>query len=122
MIKDMAAMAAECIRTPGRTSIWSPELDKYVCPDSEEGKALLQSADPPILREDSQHPTLKSQFKLVFVTSVALTVFFLLICVTLTLIAGKEPPTLHQQVVTRLLDIVQIGAGAVVGLLGGKRL
>lgn len=122
MIRDMAAMAVECVRTPGRTSIWSPELGEYVCPESDEGKSLLQSADPPLLREEPQHPTLKSQFKLVFLTSVALTVFFLLICVTLTLIAGKEPPALHQQVVTKLLDIVQISAGAVVGLLGGKRL
>jgi hypothetical protein len=26
MIKEMAQIAAECVRTPGRKSIWSPKL------------------------------------------------------------------------------------------------
>ena len=65
--KDLAQMAVECGRKPGRESIWLRELGKYVCPDSEEEKgALLQSDRPPILHEERQHPALGPQFKLVF--------------------------------------------------------
>jgi hypothetical protein len=58
--KDLAQMAVECVRRPGRESVWAPELGKYVCPDSEEEKReLLQSDRPPVLhREREHHPPL----------------------------------------------------------------
>jgi hypothetical protein len=121
--KDLAQMAVECGRKPGRESIWLRELGKYVCPDSEEEKgALLQSDRPPILHEERQHPALGPQFKLVFLTSVTLTVLFLALCVVLTLASGKEPPPLYEKLVMGLFDLVKIGAGTFLGLLAGKRL
>lgn len=120
--RDLAQMAAECVRTPGQASIWSPELGEYVCPASEKGRVLLQSDRPPVLHEEPQHPTIGPQFKLVFLTSVTLTFLFLILCVVLTLVAGKEPPPLYEKVVMGLFDLVKIGAGKFLGLLGGKRL
>lgn len=122
IVRDLAQIAAECVRTPGGESIWSPELEKYVCPDSKEGRALLQSDRPPVLHAEPQHPTIGRQFKLIFLTSATLTFLFLALCVVLTLAAGKEPPPLYEKVVMGLFDLVKIGAGTFLGLLGGKRL
>jgi hypothetical protein len=56
------------------------------------------------------------------VTSLTLTVVFLALCVVLTLAAGKQPPPLYEKIVMGLFDLVKIGAGTFLGLLGGKRL
>ena len=122
IVRDLAQIAVECAK-PGRESIWSPELGKYVCRDSEEGKrALLQSGRPPLLYKEGQHPALGQQFKLVVLISFALTVLFLVLCVVLTLVAGKEPPPLHDKIVMGLFDLVKISTGTLLGLLGGKML
>ncbi len=118
----LAQIAAECVRNPGGESTWSPELKKYVCPDSKEGSALLQSDLPPVLHAEPQHPTIGRQFKLVFLTSATLTFVFLVLCVVLTFAAGKEPPPLYEKMAMGLFDLVKIGAGTFLGLLGGKRL
>lgn len=121
--KDLAQIAVECVKNPGRESIWSPELGKYVCPDSEEGKtALLQNDRLPLFHKERQHPALGQQFKFVVLISFALTVLFLVLCVTLTLVAGKQPPPLHDKVVMGLFDLAKISTGTLLGLLGGKML
>ncbi len=57
--KDLIQIAVECVRKPGRESIWSPELGNYVCPDSEEERrALLQSDRPPLLHRNGSIPFL----------------------------------------------------------------
>lgn len=122
IIKDMAQIASECIKRPRGTSVWSPDLNRYFCPESEDGEALLARAQPPVLQEEPERPTLGKEFKIVFVSTVTLTVLFLALCVVLTLLAGKEPPPLYEKLVTGLFDLVKIGAGTFLGLLGGKRL
>ena len=121
IVRDLAQIAVECFRTPGGESIWSPELKKYVCPATKEGRTLLQSDRPPVLHAEPQHPTIGRQFKLVFLTSATLTILFLVFCVVLTLAAGKEPPPLYEKLAMGLFDLVKIGAGTFLGLLGGKR-
>jgi hypothetical protein len=126
-VKDMATTAAECLRHPRGPSIWVPELSKYVCPispDSQEDLAALDRALSAQERRGSiaAEPTIGSQFKLVFLTAAGGTLLFVLICVVLTLVAGKEPPPLLVKVVESLFDLAKIGFGAVVGLLGAKHL
>ena len=116
MLKDMAVIAAECIRHPDRRAVWSQQLGKYVCPDTEEGKTV--SLD----HESRAHPPLSAKFKLVFGTAIGGTLLFVLLCVVLTLAAGREPPSLMTELIRGLFSLAQTGFGAVVGLLGGKRL
>jgi len=59
---------------------------------------------------------------LVFLTAAIGTLFFVVLCLVLTLIAGKEPPPLFEKVILGFFDLAKIGFGAVVGLLGGKKL
>lgn len=115
MLKEMTEIAQECITHPRRRAVWSPQLNRYVCPDTE-GQAVSIDGDSPL------HPPISPEFKLIFGTAAAGTLVFILLCVTLTLAAGKQPPTLTTEIVRGLFSLAQIGFGAIVGLLGGKRL
>ena len=48
MIKGMANIAAECIRMPGRTSVWSKAAGKYVCATDPEYKQAVAEHTPAI--------------------------------------------------------------------------
>jgi len=125
MIAEMAKVAAECIKNPGKQSVWSTELGRYLCPDSDDGKAALAKAKDIVVSTEmkekaASYPSINPQFKLVFLTAAFGTFLFLALCVTVTLIAGKEPPPLMDKFVTTVLDLVKIGFGAIVGLLGGR--
>jgi len=85
-------------------------------PDTEEGqKASVDFAH-------STHPPISSEFKLVFVTAAGGTLFFILLCVTTSILAGRNAPSLVIEIIRGLFSLAQIGFGAIVGLLGGKRL
>jgi hypothetical protein len=125
MIAEMANVAAECIKNPRKQSVWSAELGRYACPDSDKGKAALAKAKDVVVSTEmkekvASHQPINPQFKLVFLTAAFGTFLFLALCVTITLVAGKEPPPLMDKFVTTVLDLVKIGFGAIVGLLGGK--
>jgi hypothetical protein len=116
MIGDMAAIAAECVKHPGKRAVWSPQLRKYVCPTTD---------NVPVSQLDfkaTARPPISPMFKLVFGAAAGGTVLFISLCVVLALLAGKEPPSLMTEVIRGLFSLAQIGFGAVVGLLGGKRL
>ena len=116
MLGDMTAIAVECIKRTDKQAVWSPEVNRYVCPVSDnvpEGK---------LDRKSVHRPPISALFKLVFATAAAGTVISLTLCVGLTLAAGKEPPSLMTEVVRGLFDLAKVGFGAIVGLLGAKRL
>jgi len=113
MLKDMILVAAGCIKYPGRRAVWSPQLGSYVCPDTEEGQKVT------LAPESRAYPPLNPQFTLVFTTAAVGTLFFILLCVILTLIAGEDP-SLMTEIIRGLFSLAQIGFGAIVGLLGGK--
>ena len=119
MIGEMANIATECLTNPGRSSIWSASLSKYVCRDSPEAKEALAQMS---LRVAAAHPPINPQFKLVFLTAVGGTVLFIVLCLVLSLVAGKQPPPLFEKIILGFFDMAKIGFGAVVGLLGGKKL
>ena len=116
MLGDMAAIAIECIRRTGKNAVWSPVAQRYVCPVSDN---VPESA---LDRKSVRRPPISALFKLVFATAAAGTVLSLVLCVVLTLLAGKDPPSLMTEVVRGLFDLAKVGFGAIVGLLGAKRL
>ena len=120
MTANVIAIAAECFKDPGRTSIWSPKLNKYVCLDSAEGQETLSELTRAHLTLSSS--TIAPQFKWVFMTAVGGTLLFIVLCLVLSLIAGKQPPPLFEKVILGFFDMAKIGFGALVGLLGGKKL
>lgn len=119
MIAEMANIAAECVRTPRRASVWSPELGRYVCPASP-GLPAGDVRYSPAARSD--HTPISPQFKLVFLTAAGGTLLFVAVCLGLSLVAGREPPPLLEKIIVGVFDLAKIGFGAIVGLLGGKHL
>lgn len=122
MIRGMAEIAAECVKNPGRLSIWSEERGEYLCVKSEEGQNLARHIQLGAVKAAPDHPPISAEFKMVFLTAVIGTVVFVALCLVLSLIAGKEPPPLFEKVILGFFDLAKIGFGAVVGLLGGKKL
>ena len=115
----IASMVAECLKNPRRRSVWIPRLGRYVCPETEDGQTAIEQEGSP---RDGVTASLHPQFKLVFLTAAGGTLLFLLLCVTLTLVSGREPPPLLEKVAVSCFDLAKIGFGAIVGLLGGQRL
>jgi hypothetical protein len=68
------------------------------------------------------HPPISAAFKLVFLTAAGGTLLFALLCVVVTLAAGKEPHPLVERLVSGFFDLAKIGFGAVAGMLGGQSL
>lgn len=97
MLKEMALIAVECVKNPRRRSIWVPALGKYMCPDSEEGRQALALEIKTSLAEEEKHPPIDPQFKLVFLTAASGTLVFIVLCLVVTLLAGKEPPPLFER-------------------------
>jgi hypothetical protein len=116
VIDAMMTTAVECARTPGRISIWSDSLGKYVCSADPEFESVMAE------QGRSSRPVINPAFKLVFLTSAGGTALFVIICVVTTLMAGKDPPPLLDKTISSLFDLAKIGFGAVAGLLGGHAL
>jgi hypothetical protein len=115
----MAGVAAQCVLKPGRVSLWSESLGRYVCRDSPEFEHAAARQD----RATAQgNPPIGATFKLVFLTAAIGTVMFTALCIGTTLLAGRDPPPLLTEVVRALADLAKIGFGAIVGMLGGQAL
>src|SRR5262245_9645731 len=107
MIGEMANVVKECLTHPGRVSVWVPELDRYVFPESEEGRKALASVRRPATaspRETPDQPRIDPQFKLVFLTAAIGTLLFVAVCVTLTWLRGADMPSPLEKLVTGLFD------------------
>ena len=116
-VESAIRIVRECVKAPGKTSIWSAELGRYICIDDPGyKKALAESA------HTKDHPPISSTFKLVFLTAAIGTVLFISICVGVHLWTGGVMPSATEKLIDGLLDMAKIGFGAVVGLLGGQSL
>jgi hypothetical protein len=109
LAREMAAVAAGCLDQPKRMSVWSDELKKYICVTDPRAKNI-------------SGPTIDPAFKLVFLTAAGGTLLFLIICITVTILNPAHQPDLLDRIINGLFDLVKIGFGAVVGLLGGQAL
>jgi hypothetical protein len=116
MIGKMVSVAVECARTPGKRSVWSERLRRFVCEDEPEFHSVRAEETP------EKTPSISPKFKLVFLTAAGGTLFFFLVCVGVHLAVGKEMSDPLKQIIDRTFDLVKIGFGAVVGLLGAKTL
>jgi hypothetical protein len=116
---DMTVIAIECARTPGRISVWSGSLGRYVCSKEPEFQRVL--AERSSGSKETFEP-LGPAFKLILLIAAGGTLLFVAICVTATLLSGKDPPPLLQETIRSLFSLANIGFGAVCGLLGGRTL
>jgi hypothetical protein len=119
MLKEMTEIVTECVRMPGQTSVWSKSAGRYVCSKDPEYERAVAEHTPAIA---DTHPPINPAFKLVFVTAAAGTLLFFAICVAIHWAAGGNMPTPTEKFVDGLFDLVKIGFGAIVGLLGGQAL
>jgi hypothetical protein len=120
MIGKMAAVAVESVKRPTTKAVWSERRDCYVCPEEPDGRAAL--AEQRTEHVEGKPAPLNPRFKLVFLTAAFGTLFFFVVCVGVHLAMGStmSPPLI--QLIDRTFDLVKIGFGAVVGLLGAKAL
>lgn len=114
IVNDVAAIIAACAENPGKRSVWDGELNKFVCEDNPRFK--LAVSNQPV---NSIQP-ISPEFKLVFITAFAGSIIFVIVCVTTTLLAGKDMPPLGVEIIKGLMDMAKVGFGAIVGLLGTK--
>ena len=123
MLAEMKNIAGECIKHPSRISVWSEAEGRYVCPERAAAVARVEAA-PGTTNPLSTQPaaSLSPTFKLVFVTAAVGTGLFLLLCISLHLITGGTPPPPMEKLIQGMFDLVKVGFGAIVGLLGGKAL
>ena len=118
-LADAIKIAQECVRRPGKVSIWSPKLDRYVCGDDPGFRqALADQAQP----KNKVYSPLSPAFKLVFLTAIGGTLLFFVTCLSVHLWTGGVMPSATEKFVDGLWDMVKVGFGAVTGLLGGQAL
>jgi hypothetical protein len=116
--EDMISAAIECARTPGRISVWSKTLGRYVCAYD---PAFDEALEEYLKNKKQGRPVpISAAFKLVFLTAAGGTLLFIAICVTTTLIVGKDMPPILEKTITSLFDLAKIGFGATTGLLGSQ--
>jgi hypothetical protein len=128
MLREMANIAAECIKHPARYSVWLPAEGRYVCPETPAGRreveliAARQETEKSAAEKTAAPRRLNPAFKLVFLTAGIGTAGFMLLCVGLTIYLGKERHEPLEKLIAGILDLVKIGFGAIVGMLGGQSL
>jgi hypothetical protein len=86
--QEMKDTDVECARTPGRISIWSEQLGRYVC--SEDPGFQQAMAEQSTITTVARAP-ISSAFKLVFLTAAGGTLLFVVICVGTTVYMGRTP-------------------------------
>jgi hypothetical protein len=122
MIKEMTNIAAECLKNPGRKSVWSPQQRKYICPERGKRKRTVVAHEARSSADSAERPPISPQFKLVFITAASGTLLFVLLCFGCSFVAGREPHPLLEKLIMGFFDLAKIGFGAIVGLLGGRTL
>ena len=119
MVSKMAQVAAECIRIPGQTSVWSKAAGKYVCSNDPGYKQALAQQTAEVV---AAHPPINSMFKIVFLTVAIGTLVSFLGCALMAYVTGEKPHDMQVALFRALLNAGSTGVGGVMGLLGGQTL
>ena len=106
----MAGIAVECLRHSRRNAVWRRNLAN-MCARRPTDHLNRHSIDAPL-----SGPPSKRNSNLCL-PACGVTVLFVLLCVTLALVAGRDPPSLTTEIIRGLFSLAQIGFGAVAGLL-----
>ena len=122
MVGHMIEVAKHCGH-PRLMCVWNSGVQAFECLEPAEAAARLAANPSQYLDRAGApgRPALGPQFKLVFITALVGTLFFLSICIALTVWMGREIEVVNK-VVEGLLTMAQVGFGAIVGLLGAKSL
>ena len=83
MLQRLTNIARECMASPQVASVWSSNLERYVCERSDEGRTIVQ-------RRQGSAPRISPTFKLIFTWTFGGTLFFVVLCIGLSLAAGRE--------------------------------
>src|SRR5262245_47898126 len=107
MISEMRKVAVECLANPTRHAVWSAELGQYVCPKTPEGREELLKllATQRAGQGVRVPPPINPQFKLVFLTAAVGSAFFTILCVSVSVLAGRDAPPLLIDVIRALVDL-----------------
>ena len=74
-------------------------------------KQTIADQEPGILASQSTvHRPISPKFKLVFLTATGGTAFFVLLCLILSMAAGKEPPPLMEKVIMGFFDCAKFAS------------
>lgn len=119
MLTEMGKVATECLKHPREPSVWSTALGKYVVPSAIPSGAA-DSGTVGSAGDLVSSRRIDSSFKLILLTSAAGTLIFTALCVGLHLVTSGEPPPAMEKLISGMFDLVKIGFGAIVGLLGSK--
>jgi hypothetical protein len=118
VLSSIGKVGTECLRHPGRPSLWLEAEGRYVC--SDEAAAYARAEKSQAKTDVLPSNRLDPKFKLVFLAAAGGTLLFTLICVALHLATTGEPPPARKEFIEGMLTMAKIGFGAIVGLLGGK--
>ena len=105
LVVDAITIAQECMRTPGKVSIWSAQANRYVCNDNPEFKQALADQAQAKTRV---RPPLSPAFKLVFLTAAIGTLLFVLLCISVHLSTGGVMPSATEKLVDGMFDMAKI--------------
>jgi hypothetical protein len=119
--EQVGQLISATFHNPFDRSVWHPGKQRYVDPGEQVlYTEAIQSLSPPVMES---HPPINPAFKLVLLITALGTLLFIGLAFGAHMWAGTAQLTGSlERMVGTLMDMAQIGCGAIAGLLGGYAL